>query len=607
MQNLALVRFLGISLVIIFSPNGDAESNWINHLVKYIENDLKISRLLMIIDVNDDGSNVILDNINQEIQFVPHNIIDIKNATFEYATQMSQKTNFQDLRSTTLILVILSLGNETKNSKASDAEKFLIPLHANESRSKCLMIVSGKKDKPSYKKFFHQMWLNDFLDITVIAISQKEKNSLESNRAEIGWIHQYNPFTNDYIIESYINEKQQIFANKLLNMNGFKMRIGTFNWPPFVLVKRNSTGYPTETSGPKVKIVHVLREKMNFTTIEAPSKEEWFGTLREVDGKNIKGLLNQLFNREIRFITNWISYMTKSMFCNSKVADFDRFCVLLPLLGNAHWNVQHQLSWVYFIFLLLILKGITLVMKFDSQLWSFDYILEAMLGFTVPREPRNTIERILFLSILISFTIFSSSIFAILTDTKITIDEVKVIDTLEKLNESSFTPMMRQSYASFLLLDKEVIIQDMLKKTLIINDDEECVRILVKHKNVSCFMRETRAMMFIHKYGNTDMNSHMTILDERIHLLPLSMIFEPASPFLNEFNNILTDLLESGIMSHWLEPFLYHERKTDNSLNSDVKSSSLLAYMLYILLLGYLTSFLFFVGEIISNYIGRIR
>lgn len=72
--------------------------------------DSKISRLLLITDKNNDTFNFMaVDNIMRKFQFSPHNIIGVKNATFEYATQSSQKPEFKDLQSTTLILIILSL------------------------------------------------------------------------------------------------------------------------------------------------------------------------------------------------------------------------------------------------------------------------------------------------------------------------------------------------------------------------------------------------------------------------------------------------------------------------------------------------------------------
>lgn len=198
-------------------------------------------------------------------------------------------------------------------------------------------------------------------------------------------------------------------------------------------------------------------------------------------------------------------------------------------------------------------------MKFDRRLWSLDYILEAMLAFAVPKEPRSTPERIVFISILIAFMIFSSSLFAIFMDTKIMMGTLMVIDTLEKLNGSTLTPMLRQNYFDLLSYDTGIVTQDLLKKSLIVPDDE-CVRILIKHTNVTCFFKQTMAMLFIQKYRDADKYPQLKIVDEVIHLLPQNMLIEPASPFLNRFNRIIIDLLESGILSYWDEPSGNHEK-----------------------------------------------
>ncbi|XP_051165260.1 uncharacterized protein LOC127284023 isoform X2 [Leptopilina boulardi] len=475
LQNLAFV----FSLIILTSsfPNGSTNLFWLNHLTKYIEKDSKISQVLLIID---DDNNVttkhyIIDNVVEKLKFVPHNVIGLKNATLQYAKKMSQKTQFKDLQSTTLILTIIFL--EKRNfSKVFELNKFLIPLHAYESRTKCLTIISAGFERFRYKKFLEQMWLNDFLDFTIVEISQ--------NRSENIKIHWYNPFTNVYKVKNYSERKQQIFVNKLQNMNDFEMKIGTFNLPPFVFVKRNSTGHPIQVSGPTVKIIREFAKKMHFKIVEVPSQEEWFGWIsKSKNNNNVTSLIEQLLNKKIRYITNWGTYLEKSIFPRTKVIDFDRFCALIPTSEKSKWNIRYQWSFIYFVIFILILKMVTSIIKFDDQFWSFDYILRGTLGFTVPGEPRNI-------------------------DVKMTMDPMIIVDTLKKLNETNLTPMMRQSYALGFSRSKEQIIRDLVKKTLILMKEEECVEILIQYKNVivsldnlwqCCSLKSIKILMVVHK------------------------------------------------------------------------------------------------------------
>lgn len=606
-QKLGLVIFI-LSLSVSLKtecPNG----LWLNNLVTYIKEDFKASQVLLIVDNDNNTSMHTIINVIQKMQFLPINIISLKNATLQQAKKMSKNAQFNDLQSTTFVLTMLSIKNK-EFSKFVDLSRFLTFLHSNKTRTKCLTIIFCGNEQLTYRNFLHHMWLNDFLDFTIISIHQNETNitSLDLIRSVNVKVHQYNPFTKVYKVKNYTNKKLKIFVNKLKNMNGFEMKVGTIHFPPFVFVKRNSTGYPVKISGVFVKITREFKEKMNFTIAEVPLKEESLISVIRIGKNKSPSLINQLLNKKIRYITNWVLYSEKRTFSRTRVIDFDRFCALIPAPKNEslNWSKYYKLSWIYFFIIILIVKALISIMKFDKQLWTYDYILRLILGITVPKEPQNAREKSAFIFMLIAFMVFSFSIFAILLDATTTMGPMEMIDTLGKLNGTNLTPMMRQQYVVLLSNNNDPVIRDLLKKSLNITIERECVQMLIEYRNVTCFLRQTMAEFFIQQCKNSPEITRLKIVDETFNILPEGMILEAASPFVNEFNKIISILLESGVITHWMNQTNNLAREIDRSINPTELSSSILIPLMYILLIGYCASFFVFVGEMVLNYLKRV-
>lgn len=600
MKNLGFLVSCAINLLTMFLQDGDANLPWMDHMVKYIENNLKISNILFIIE-NDTN---MTDNIIQKVQFaLPHKIIGLTNATEECARQMSKNPLFQDLRTTTLILTIISIQQKNDYHKLFNLTKFLIPLHGFEPRSRCIMLISSGVNELRYRRFLHQMWLNNFLDFIVVESMQIGQNRLDANKMNFVRIHQYDPFKNSYKIRNY-TKGYRIFRDKLRNMN-FKLKVGTFDQPPFVYVKRNLTNHPIEISGLEANIAQEIATRMQFTKVEVPSEEEWFGDLNFIDPSKYTGFFKQLFHKEIDFLTNWALYSAKLTWSRGKVINFDRLCALIPSSEIKHWNVQYQWTWCYFILIILIISCIKFLMEFKSQVWSPLYILLAMLVFPVPKMPGNTIEKIVFISMLVSFTIFSSSFFAVLTDVKMIAGSKTTIDTLEQLNRSNFTPMMRVVYVQALVRNNDSLIQDLLKKTLTVKNEEECIDILKKHRNVTCFLREITGIMAIR--NSTDLNGKATMemVDETVYFYLRGMFLQPASPFVANFNKVLTELVESGLIYHWEKPLMSLMKGASSLELNKEESSNILSLQICILIVGCLTSILTFIGELLMHCFGK--
>lgn len=82
------------------------------------------------------------------------------------------------------------------------------------------------------------------------------------------------------------------------------MKVANFHLPPNTYVRRNSSVYPSEISGPDAVIAKVLRKKINFILLEVPSQEERLVNLHCNYESKRTGFSYLLGNKTIRYINN---------------------------------------------------------------------------------------------------------------------------------------------------------------------------------------------------------------------------------------------------------------------------------------------------------------
>ena len=75
----------------------------------------------------------------------------------------------------------------------------------------------------------------------------------------------------------------------------------------------------------------------------------------------------------------------------------------------------------------------------------------------------------------------------------------------------------------------------------------EWADILLKNKNITCYMREDEAKLMIHRKGDGNGESLMKILDEHIFQVQSRIQLKGESPFVERFTGEITRLVESGV------------------------------------------------------------
>lgn len=148
------------------------------------------------------------------------------------------------------------------------------------------------------------MWSKSFLDSKALEIvKNNSKNNSHDIKEGIALLHYINPFTRIHIKRSFLRT-MQLFPEKMNNLNGFEMKVGSFTYSSTVFVKRNESGYPTDVSGPKAMIVKFLSKLMNFTVVEVPSKEECWGNWSCENKNASSGIIRQLWDNNLQLVNN---------------------------------------------------------------------------------------------------------------------------------------------------------------------------------------------------------------------------------------------------------------------------------------------------------------
>ena len=602
------LKIKSIFALLIFSIDFYVVCNglqWVNHVVKYITNDATIFRTVLIIDTDIKSHyNIITEILNTIQQNVPSQIITFKNDAANSSRAFLPKLLNENFQRGTFIIMIWFAKNDFH---VSESAEYLINSMGHAIRPKFLMIALSTRRNLNYRKLFHFMWTNYFLDCTVLEITVESiKNDVLywNHRPTLAIMHYHNPFTDKYTKQNYVS-RVQLFPNKLQNLNGFKMQVGSFNFKHFVHVKRNSSGHTVDVSGAEALLLKTISEKMNFKLSEVQTKNDSFGRGDCVDINQATDLSYLLSHNEIRFITNQgacVANCGKLSMCSKSVGNI-KVCALIPVLSNQNNAMSLNLKWIYLISLLLIIWIITKFLKFDRDIFSCLEILQVMLGFSIPREPQRIPERITFISILIAFTIFSSNIFAIITDMKLAKKTELRIETLEELLNSNLIPMMENNYAVALKHVNDSINEGLLRKSRILGH-KECIDVLLKQRNVACIIRDTIAEIEIQDHRDKDGKPQMEIVKQSIGSYIKVMYYEPSSPYGVAIDKVIAKLIECGLIIKWskLSSLVSNESKelqAEKNLEPDTANILVNLHILSIFAVGYVLSITIFTCEII--------
>ena len=578
------------------------KDNFLKYLQKYIESNSEINQLMLLIDDEENIPN--LQEISQQISSFP--LFEFDNLTARDAQYLSQLPSFNNPRSTLFVLII-SASNQSL-SRLSKPINFITQLFPSKRRARVLIMLDVKKSS-SYNDLLRFMWSRKFLDVTVLELIQTDskENSFIDLHRNVANQHYFFPFTNTFVEKKY-SSKSELFPKKLWNLHGYTMKVGLFHYPPYVFFIRNSTGDVVDFEGFDMQVLNALSKALNFKVTKFISNKTTWDISSCQKEKNVGLYHRAIYNKfQLVGVHGSVSNLCLRKFMEvSSTTDSIYYVAVVPLFPEetsrltTEWRFYNAMA----LFSLLILTWIlTRLLRFDNQNWKMEYLMQIVLGFTIPHEPRVLAERIVLGSMLLSCLLHSSIIYTAFTSINLEREPPKEIETVEDLISSDLTPLLLPNFYSDLMQDSGEK-NPLLKKTVVRKiTDELCVEHLIAHKNVSCFIREYRAKWLIQKHRDGDGNPVMKIMKESILKFTEGYFMEAASPYANRFENVLTKFTESGLNIKWYEKFFgNHEATvsvTDTLIKDDGSNVQIRTHILFVLIFGYTCSLLVFFGEVI--------
>lgn len=220
------------------------------------------------------------------------------------------------------------------------------------------------------------------------------------------------------------------------------------------------------------------------------------------------------------------------------------------------------------------------------------------MGMSVPLKPRNSRDKIIFGSILITNIIYSSYLFTVLTDVAIDDGSELKLKTIEDLDKSTLQPVFDANFYKTAKQPEFIHYENVRKKSKWYSDDYtelRCLEEAIKHKNVSCSMlkREINNL-----FPNIEEASQeVKIIEEPMLYGTYLWLLEPGSPYVDCFNKLLLNSMENGLLTKTT-------KRTPMKINPENRtvSKKLTYQLLSVMPIGYIFSIVAFFGEVVYSH-----
>ena len=458
----------------------------------------------------------------------------------------------------------------------------------SKNRPKILLITMMEETDCNFEPLLKQTWHNHLIDIAILELSKLNRHTIATK------VHQYNPFTDVYDQRPYVSGIE-LFPNKMDNLHGYPIRIGMVKRVGYLWYMKNSQGYPVMYRGPDVKVIKTLARIMNFTIAVYPSQEVF------VD----------IINEKIDMIIPTLSIFAdaNAVKCDFTLPfGFESWCPVVPVKYKSnHAEIRGLIGIATNFCVLLIFWGLSVVLKFQSDLWQPLKIFGLLIATTISSRPKKTTERVIFFLIVLASSMYSANLFIDLTN--ISMKEHTVIDynSYKELDDTGLTPVILTGLLNVTFLNEDESSSRLKRNAIQMDNAANCVNYLEQHKNITCFLETKTVNMIMYSHAREGKRV-LKICEKLCYAKPPSAYFlKKHSPYRDQFVKIIIRLDASGIRMKWLNDYIgkFRSRKTHIMEVNSSYTLPLAWNLAYITCSGFLMSLLVFFGEIIIHYLRR--
>ena len=479
----------------------------------------------------------------------------------------------RSLRLTLMVFVIDGYDANDIEKKFIDIVKFFKEFTTKSPRPKCLIFLISENGNTNLLSFFEYAWENSLLDITVMELikGRSSENILLSpspDSINTTIIHQYNPFNQTYMQETYV-ANTNVFINKIKDLYGYPLKIGFFDvFPQVMLLNNGVKNYSVNNIwdnlyGIDYEITNIFKQKFNFSiTIKV------IGTsMPKLQNINVTKMepLKALDNNIIDYLVNTF-YMTGRQPLEKYDHEIGTF---LYLSGTVLIVKQYKQSQVHiskdfliilsslaisFIFFIIFVK----LMGLNNQIWNFRQIIQIIVGTSVPHVPAKSSQRLIFATLCLASFLYSFELMQNLFVMKIKTESFPKLETVRDVIDSGVIPYITVRTKNLFASKNYMDLQDLfsLSKTNEIEDwntaMEYCVLELIKDdgKIDACDVKAPIGDVISQSYSDKESDWIITSVTEQFGWGWSSLQFSKISPYIQAFNSVARHLYDTGIIDY---------------------------------------------------------
>lgn len=544
---------------------------------------------------------------NDDYKKVFYNTCKTENLTESYYNSLTEFVKTRKLTSDSregYVLIAWSL----------DVLKSFLYEVISESRATYFFIFISSHDRKTIEFLFKQLW-NSYNILNIVVVVYRKiyiYRPFVKNKNSWGRLDEYNFNT--------IFNNPILLTNSLSNFNQYSLPISIFERDPTAikelpkLVKNNpvyknlifSTGF----YGSDGSMLNTMATMLNFSvTIVENFDKLRFG--RVWSNGSVCGTLGDVVKRHVVLSSNGrilADYNTREIEYTISY-NGDSICIAVPKsLKVPNWRVLLEcfdktssiLIFVVFVICLLFWYFVSPKIFFGKILYD---VFSFLMGIPIRIVP--SLNQFFFLSSCMVFNVIilqllQGWLFTAFTTTTFYPDIV----TLQGVYESKLSIATNMW---FLIKDDSDIIQQLKNRT--VEKTPNILDVAAHHRNVCVLDKKLDLELYSKsKYVGNDGLSLLHVVDECLTSVLIVNIVPKGSPFLLIFNNVISQLFESGFTKRWYndivssritEKMVSLERKPDK-ITFSVKD---LQAAFYIITVGYVLSLFVFFVEMFSRFL----
>ena len=470
---------------------------------------------------------------------------------------------------------------------------YLVQLSNKDTRSKLLMITFGmtSKFKHDFYNVFKYAWFNKILDFTIVQkIKTRRINTLVPSDQCI--VQYYNPFYNA-INKNVLDDKTNIFPDKLKNVNGYKIKLAVISGDGVIKIIKDREGKIIDVKSTQIYITTMILKIMHFSLefVEV-GKNKSFG-----DG--IRLICETLMNNEANLHAEpKISTICTEVLHLNIDGMFSKMVAAVPVISNSKLKISLD-AFGYFIFSQAMLASILYflsIFKIQRSNWTFFEVVQIFLNISLTHKPTKFTDQILFLSFVLGSTIFSFYIYASFLQFQLSNEEI-AFDTFESIDQSDLKFYTFREFLNYSFMIDSPYVRNLKKKALVINTGmDDCMEKLIRKQDRICHILDN----FINRVNwsriDPQYSSKFKIAKPAFIYFNMRYSFERASPYIKKFQVFLRIIEESGIRKK-IHSNTNNKKKMFKNNDTSSSGSLTVLQLVSVLLCGSVLSIIIFCVE----------